>query len=120
MPQPIISVLMPAYNGEKFLAEAIDSVLNQTFPDFELLIVNDGSGDATETIIKGYSDNRIVYIKNDINRGLIYTLNKGVDEAKGKYIARMDVDDICLPERWWVFFICSIKNIKYKCATQRC
>ncbi len=97
---PVISVVMPVYNGEKYLREAIDSILNQTFTDFELLIINDGSSDSTEKIIQSYHDDRIVYIKNEQNLGLIKTLNKGLDLAKGEFIARMDQDDISSHERF--------------------
>lgn len=99
MPSPAISILLPAYNAEEYLREAIDSLLTQTLTDFELLILNDGSADATEQIIQAYPDERIVYIRNESNHGLIYTLNKGIEAATGKYIARMDADDICLPQR---------------------
>lgn len=98
--QPIISVILPAYNAERFLREAIDSVLNQTFVDFEFIILNDGSTDKTEEIILSYKDPRIRYVKNEKNLKLIKTLNKGVDMARGKYIARMDADDISLPDRF--------------------
>lgn len=97
---PKVSVILPAYNAERFLKESIDSILNQTFPDFELIILNDGSTDKTEEIILSYNDPRIRYIKNEQNLKLIKTLNKGIDLAKGKYIARMDADDISLPERF--------------------
>lgn len=97
---PKISVIMPLYNGEKYLKEAIDSILNQTYTDFELLLINDASKDDTERIVRSYNDDRIVYIKNEINLGLINTLNKGLELAKGKFIARMDQDDISLPERF--------------------
>ncbi len=90
---------MPVYNGEKYLNEAIDSILNQTFSDFEFLIINDGSTDNTNNIILSYSDPRIRYIKNERNLKLIATLNKGLDLAQGKYIARMDADDISLSDR---------------------
>lgn len=83
----------------RFLSQTIDSLLAQTFTDFELLIINDGSTDETEQIIRSYNDHRIQYIKNDVNSGLIYTLNKGIELALGKYIARMDADDIALTER---------------------
>jgi len=95
-----ISVVMPVYNGEKYLREAIDSILNQTFRDFEFIIVNDGSTDSTEEIILSYSDPRIVYVKNEENLQIVKTLNKGIAMAKGKYIARMDADDISMPERF--------------------
>jgi len=99
MTAPAVSILLPAYNAEKYLRETIDSLLQQTFTDFELLIINDGSTDNTEKIINSYTDGRIQYVKNEKNSGLIYTLNKGIDLAKGEYIARMDADDICLPQR---------------------
>ncbi|MDQ3047217.1 MAG: glycosyltransferase [Bacteroidota bacterium] len=97
---PSVSVLMPVYNGEQFLREAIDSILGQTWKNFEFIIINDGSTDGSEEIILSYKDNRIVYLKNEINLGLIATLNKGLSIAKGKYIARMDADDVSLPERF--------------------
>ncbi|MCS3158304.1 glycosyltransferase [Phocaeicola dorei] len=96
---PIVTVLMPVYNAEKYLAEAINSILNQTFTNYELLIINDGSTDKSEEIILKYSDKRIRYIKNDKNIRLVATLNKGIELAKGKYIARMDADDISVPTR---------------------
>lgn len=92
------SVLMPAYNASRFIQESIDSVLNQTFSDFELIIINDGSVDDTEKIILSYSDSRIKYVKNDRNLGLIKTLNEGLNYAHGEYIARIDADDIALPQ----------------------
>lgn len=100
MSTPAISVVMPVYNGEKYLREAIDSILNQTFSDFEFIILNDGSTDKTEDIILSYSDPRIVYVKNSENIQIVNTLNKGVSLAKGKYIARMDADDISHPDRF--------------------
>ncbi len=96
--KPLVSVVMPVYNGEKYLREAIDSILNQAFKDFEFIIINDGSTDKSEEIIKSYNDNRIRLISQN-NLKLIKSLNKGVKLAVGKYIARMDADDISLPER---------------------
>lgn len=100
MTKPIISVVMPVYNGEKYLREAIDSILNQTYNNFEFIILNDGSTDKTEEIILSYDDTRIVYVKNEENLQIVKTLNKGVSLAKGKYIARMDADDISQPDRF--------------------
>jgi glycosyltransferase involved in cell wall biosynthesis len=100
MNPPEISVILPAYNTGAYLGKAIRSVLDQSFSDFELLIINDGSTDETENIIRSFSDPRIVYIKNEQNCGLANALNKGIDIARGKYIARMDGDDICLPTRF--------------------
>lgn len=97
---PKISVIMPAYNAEKYIAEAIDSILGQTYGDFELIILNDCSADRTEEIVLSYDDPRIVYLKNEENLGVAATLNKGLALAKGKYIARMDADDISSPERF--------------------
>lgn len=96
----IVSVIMPVYNGESYLPEAIESVLNQTYCKFEFLIINDGSTDRSEEIILSYNDPRIVYLKNDKNRGLVYTLNYGIRQSKGIYIARMDADDICIKTRF--------------------
>ncbi|GAA4754857.1 glycosyltransferase family 2 protein [Flavisolibacter ginsenosidimutans] len=96
---PKVSVILPVYNAEKYLKQAIDSVLLQAFNDFELILINDGSTDDSETIILGYKNQQIRYIKNEKNNGLIYSLNKAVAEAQGEYLARMDADDICFPER---------------------
>jgi glycosyltransferase involved in cell wall biosynthesis len=96
---PKVSVLMPVYNAEKFLREAIDSILSQCFVDFEFLIINDGSTDSSEAIILGYNDLRIRYIKNEVNQGIVYSRNKGLKLALGEYIASMDADDVCMPER---------------------
>lgn len=94
-----VTVFMPVYNGGNYLSEAIESILNQTFKDFELLIINDGSTDNSEEIIKGYKDSRIKYVVNKKNMGIIKTLNKGLDLIQSEYIARMDADDISLPTR---------------------
>jgi glycosyltransferase involved in cell wall biosynthesis len=91
---PNLSVIMPVFNGEKYLREAIESILAQTYDNFELIIINDGSTDASEEIIQTYDDSRIIYIKNPENYKLIKTLNIGFSIAKGCYIARMDADDI--------------------------
>ncbi len=100
MSKPLVSVVMPVYNGENYLNEAIDSILNQTYSDFEFIILNDGSTDRTEEIILSYKDPRIVYVKNPENLQIVRTLNRGIALAKGKYIARMDADDISLPVRF--------------------
>jgi glycosyltransferase involved in cell wall biosynthesis len=94
----MITVLMPAYNATAYIREAIESVLVQSYADFEFLIINDGSTDDTEAIIRSYSDERIrVYTQE--NKGVIGALNQGLQLAKGKYIARFDADDICYPNR---------------------
>src|SRR4030067_2802339 len=96
---PKVTVLMSVYNGEKYLEKAINSILNQTFTDFEFLIVNDGSTDGSVKIIESYNDHRIRLVHNEANIGLINSLNKGLDLAQGEYVARMDCDDISLTER---------------------
>lgn len=95
-----ISVIMPAYNADKYIAEAIDSILGQTFGDFEFIILNDCSQDRTEEIILSYNDPRIVYVKNEENLGVARTLNKGLALARGEYIARIDADDSSRSERF--------------------
>lgn len=91
---------MSVYNGDKYLNQAIDSILNQTFSNFEFIIINDNSSDRTEEILKSYSDKRIKIIRNTTNLGLTKSLNKGLAESKGEYIARMDCDDISMPNRF--------------------
>jgi glycosyltransferase involved in cell wall biosynthesis len=99
MKNPKVTVLMSVYNGEKYLQESIDSILEQTFRDFEFVIVNDGSIDKTAEILKSYKDVRIKIVNNEKNIGLTKSLNKGLKIAKGEYIARMDADDISMSER---------------------
>ncbi|MBN8702665.1 MAG: glycosyltransferase family 2 protein [Bacteroidetes bacterium] len=96
---PEITVLMPVFNSEKYLREAIDSILSQSYTDFELIVIDDGSTDNSNKIIRSFTDKRIRLIENTTNLGLISTLNKGFSLAKGNYIARMDADDISLPNR---------------------
>lgn len=110
---PKISVIMPVYNGEKYISQAIESVLNQTFKDFELIIINDGSADRSEEIIKSYSDPRIVYLNNDGNKGLAYTRNRGIEVSRGEYFAWLDCDDIALPERLQTQFDFMEANLDY-------
>jgi glycosyltransferase involved in cell wall biosynthesis len=98
--QPLISVIMPAYNAEKYIQEAIDSILNQSYSNLELLIFDDGSSDATRSVIDGYSDERIVKIYADKNSGVVAARNHCIDLAKGKYIALMDADDIASHDRF--------------------
>ncbi|MBS7231902.1 glycosyltransferase family 2 protein [Flavobacterium psychroterrae] len=97
---PKITVLMPVYNCELYIKEAVDSILNQTFSDFEFIIIDDASSDATVSIIKAYDDPRIQLIQKPQNSGYTNSLNHGLTIAKGEYIARMDGDDISLPERF--------------------
>lgn len=95
--KPKVSVLMSVYDGEKTLERCMDSVLNQTYDDFEFIIINDGSNDNTSEILMRYAkkDNRIKIIKNTVNLGQAKSLNKGIKKAKGKYVAIIDADD------WW-------------------
>jgi glycosyltransferase involved in cell wall biosynthesis len=95
-----ISVILPIYNAEKYLSEAIGSILSQTYTDFELLAIDDGSTDKSLDTLKSFTDPRIKIIQNNENSGLISTLNKGIRLAEGEYIARMDADDISLPTRF--------------------
>lgn len=93
---PKISVIMPAYNAEKFIAESIESVLNQSFEDFELLVVNDASTDGTEKIVCGFleKDSRVYLLQNNKGKGVSGGINTGLERARGRYIARADADDI--------------------------
>ncbi|MEN9919664.1 MAG: hypothetical protein RL662_2100 [Bacteroidota bacterium] len=96
---PKISVILPIFNAKAYLKKAIDSIIDQTFADWELIIINDGSTDSSEQIVKGYTDERIRYYLNDHNLGLIETLNRGIELSTGEYIARMDADDVSHPDR---------------------
>lgn len=100
--QIAISVVMPVYNGELYLKESIGSILDQTFNDFEFIVINDGSNDGSGNIIASYAkiDKRIKII-NQTNQGIVVALNNGLKIANGKYIARMDCDDISLPTRFY-------------------
>lgn len=94
-----VSILMPVYNTAPYLGEAMDSILSQTFTDFELIVLDDCSPDNAEEILDTYSDSRIIRYKGKKNVGLSNVLNVGLEMAKGKYVARMDSDDLSLPER---------------------
>lgn len=109
----IISVVLPIYNAEEFLKDAIDSILNQTLKDFELILINDGSTDSSLDIINSFDDSRIVIV-NQENKGLAKTLNIGLHLAKGKYIARMDADDVAFPTRFeeQIKFLDNNPNVK--------
>ncbi len=96
---PKVTVLMPVYNAEPYLQEAMDSILAQTFTDFEFLILDDGSTDSSAALVRACGDPRIRLIQNDHNLKLAATLNRGLDEARGEYVARMDADDVSLPDR---------------------
>jgi glycosyltransferase involved in cell wall biosynthesis len=98
MNSPKVTVLMSVYNGQDFLAEAVQSILDQSYRDFEFLIIDDGSTEPLDHILHRYKDNRIV-IRRQKNMGLTRSLNKGLSLARGEYIARMDADDVSLPNR---------------------
>ncbi|WP_126446641.1 glycosyltransferase family 2 protein [Sulfuricystis multivorans] len=97
---PLVSVLMPVYNAERFVGQAIESILAQSFQDFEFIIIDDGSTDGTLAVLQRYaaSDPRIRLISRE-NHGLVATLNEGIELAQGEWLARMDADDIALPNR---------------------
>ena len=97
---PEVSVIMPVYNAEKYVRLAIESILNQTFTNFEFLIFNDGSTDGSYEVITNYTDKRIKIFNFDKNLGLVKQLNEGIRIGKGKYLARMDGDDISNPDRF--------------------
>ena len=101
---PLISVVMPVYNAEQYVASAVKSILSQSFPDFELVIVNDGSTDKSWDIVRSFNDNRMRLVSNPKNMGNYPSRNKGMKMASGKYICVMDADDISLPERLSVQF----------------
>lgn len=98
--ESVVSVILHVYNAEKYLSDSIQSILNQTYKDFELIIVDDCSTDASMNIVNSFNDNRIKIIKKQTNTGISDSLKLRIQIAKGKYIARMDADDICLPERF--------------------
>lgn len=94
-----VSVVMGVYNCEHYLKEAIKSILSQSFTEIELIIVNDGSTDCSLQVMESFSDPRIIILQNNVKKGLSYSLNRAIKISRGKYIARMDADDISLPER---------------------
>lgn len=106
---PLISVVLPAFNAEKHIADAVKSILNQTFQDFELIVINDGSTDSTISILENLAnkDKRIKLITRE-NKGIVASLNEGIDVAAGGWIARMDADDIALPNR----FACQLECLR--------
>ena len=115
---PLISVLIPVYNAELFIGESISSILNQTYTNWELIIIDDGSNDNSASIIGNITDPRIHFHKQE-NSGMGSALNKAILLANGKYLARQDADDISLPERFekqidflcmWLIFYSIQKN----------
>ncbi len=96
---PRVTILLPVFNGARYIRAAIDSVLAQTYRDYELLVIDDGSGDDSADIALSYADPRLRVERNGSNLGLVETLNRGLDLASGDFVARLDADDVCLPER---------------------
>lgn len=99
MDLPLVSVIVPVYNSEKYLKHAMESILSQSYKHIELIIIDDGSTDSSRQIIMSYSDPRVRLIENEENKGIVYSRNRGIDEARGAYIANLDSDDIALPGR---------------------
>ncbi|MEJ8801774.1 glycosyltransferase family 2 protein [Pontibacter sp. H249] len=108
--KPLVTVLMPAYNAEEYISDSISSILNQSFSNFDLMIINDASTDNTEKIILSFTDKRIKYYKNEKNLRLVSTLNKGLDLISTPYVARMDADDLSHPKRLEKLFEHLTKN----------
>ncbi len=100
MPTPILSIIIPTYNAEKFISQAIQSILDQTYNNFELIIINDASTDNTKSIIETFDDSRIKYFENEKNEGIVFSRNKGLKLARGEYIGMLDADDIVYPEKF--------------------
>jgi glycosyltransferase involved in cell wall biosynthesis len=96
---PTVTVLIPAYNRESYIAAAVDSILAQTFQDFEVLVIDDGSTDATAEIVRAYRDPRVRLLENTTNQGISRTSNRGLDAARGRYVAILDSDDYACPPR---------------------
>ncbi|MCP8967838.1 glycosyltransferase family 2 protein [Ectobacillus ponti] len=117
---PKVSVAMSVYNGERYLAEAIESILNQTYSEFEFIICDDASNDRSVIIVEEYmkTDSRITLIRNEKNMGLAASLNRCIEVARGDYIARMDADDISFPNRFQeqISFLDNNPNIAFVCG----
>ncbi len=108
MRDPVLSVILPVYNGAATLSSALRSVLTQTFEDFEIIMLNDASTDDSLKIANSFQDSRLHIVNGEPNRGLAYRLNQGIELARGHYIARMDQDDICFPDR----FACQLEFLE--------
>jgi len=100
MSEPILSVIMPVYNAERYLREAVMSILEQTFNNLELIIIDDGSTDSSLAVIQSIKDERIRLYKNDRNQGIVYCRNKGLSLTKGDYVGMFDADDVAYPEKF--------------------
>ena len=98
-PAPLVTVLLAVRDGETYVRTAVESALGQTFPDLEVLVVDDASADETPEILAAFADPRLRVLRNDAATGLAGSLNRGLDEARGRYVARLDADDVALPRR---------------------
>lgn len=96
----LIDVILPAYNCDKYILDTLHSIIDQTFGNFKCYVVNDGSTDNTRAVIQSVKDDRIIYVENETNLGLVATLNKAITISSSKYILRIDADDICMPNRF--------------------
>jgi glycosyltransferase involved in cell wall biosynthesis len=99
MKDPLVSIIMSVYNGESFIAPSVESILKQSYQNFDFIVVDDGSTDRTAIILKSFSDPRLKILTNEKNVGQTRSLNLGLKVAQGKYIARQDADDISKPDR---------------------
>ncbi|PST83892.1 hypothetical protein C7T94_03865 [Pedobacter yulinensis] len=99
MQSPLVSVIMPYFNAMPYIAESIASILNQTYGNFELILVDDGSFDSSAYVVAGFKDSRLIHLRNETNLGITASLNIGLQMAKGEFIARMDADDVSHAER---------------------
>ncbi|MBN2663605.1 MAG: glycosyltransferase family 2 protein [Bacteroidales bacterium] len=111
--KPEISIVMPVYNRQQYVKGAIESILNQTFTNFEFIIVNDGSTDSTLEILQSYKDDRIVILDNDKNRGIVYSRNRGLKAARGNFVGMFDSDDIALPNKFEIQHKFLIENPEF-------
>jgi glycosyltransferase involved in cell wall biosynthesis len=107
---PLLSIILPAYNQEKFVVEAIESILRQSLSDFELIVIDDCSNDKTFQIVSSINDSRIILVRNQENLGLTHTLNFGLSIAKSDIVARMDADDIAFSDRLHIQYEYLLKN----------
>lgn len=100
MGNPVLSIVMPVFNAGNFVSEAIQSLLNQSFSDFELIIIDDGSTDNSLGIIESFSDSRLILLRNTVNQGIVYSRNRGLQVACGDYYAPFDADDVATPDKF--------------------
>lgn len=97
--EPLVSVVMPVYNGERYLRQAVDSILDQNYQNLELIVVDDGSSDGSKALLESYSDERLVLLANPRNLGVVQSRNLGIAVARGSYVALLDCDDVAMPDR---------------------